>query len=280
MGVGSSRVGALREVALREAQGALLDLDDSLDCLAGPVEDLVQLLRPTGALFRGALDFNPVTRVVGHKIEVRERENIFFVARIQDGTIRKEGDADGRDEPADETVGGLHELLSAEPATGFYDGNEAAGDGGGSGSAIGLKDIHIQNEGPFAKGLQVDCLPERAADQALDFHAAAIQVDAFAGLAIASCARKHGVFRGEPAGAGSGKEAGDAVLHGDRAKDARLTLSDKAGALCVFLDAELQGYRAKRAGGAAIRSQDGSPPRESRSQEGAPQAAETARTER
>ena len=134
-----------------------------------------------------------------------------------------------------------------------------AGDGGSAGAAIGLEDIAVQDDGALAEGFHVDDGAEAAADEALDLVGAAANLAAFA-LARGTGeggARQHAVLGGDPAAAGVAEPAGDALLDGGVAEDARVADLDQDGALGGADEVWREGGGAQGVGGAIVWTEDG-----------------------
>ena len=92
--------------------------------------------------------------------------------------------------------------------------DEAAGDRGGAGAAVGLQHLAVDPDRPLAEGLAIDDAAQGAADQALDLHRAAgwaapVDLALRAGVGRGG---DHGVLGRDPALAGAVEELGHAVV--------------------------------------------------------------------
>ena len=173
-----------------------------------------------GAAFAGALQLNKFSPVVHDKIHVRLGTGILHVAEIQQGLVLHDARADGGYLRNDGIFGQkavLHELVH-----GHDQRHIRAGDAGGAGAAVGGEHIAVQGDGAFAQFGHVHRLTQRAADEPLNLHTAAVLLDAVPGLAPPGGGGQHGVFRRDPALSFVSKKGRNGFFHAGGADDAGL----------------------------------------------------------
>ena len=107
--------------------------------------------------------------------------------------------------------------------------------------AVRLQYVAVQGNGAFPQLLHIHRLTQAAADQPLNFHAAAIFFDAVPGLAAACGRGQHGVFRRYPAPALVPQEGGHVFLHAGGADYPGFTGGNQAAASGGFHKAGLNG---------------------------------------
>ena len=90
--------------------------------------------------------------------------------------------------------------LFADRADRIDQGDKAAGDAGRAGAAVGLQHVAIDGDGAGAQGGQVDGGPQAAADEPLDFLAAAVDLAPLPFFTRGGAAGQHAVFGRDPAG--------------------------------------------------------------------------------
>src|SRR5690606_11879246 len=124
-----------------------------------------------------------------------------------------------------------------EPGDGVGQCDVGAGDGGGTGAAVGLQDVAVDGDGVLAQCGQIDAGAQRAADEATDLVGAATDLAAhrFTLGTFVGGGRQHRVLGGQPAQAGTAPPGGDALGDAGGAHDAGV--------------AELDEHRARRVGG-------------------------------
>ena len=107
--------------------------------------------------------------------------------------------------------------LSFQPPKGSPHGQRRPGDGGRAGAAVGRQHIAVHPQGPLPQQAEIDHVPERPADEALDLvgapGAAARRLPAAAGM---GGGRQHAVLGGDPALSRSQEKGRDALLQGNR----------------------------------------------------------------
>ena len=124
--------------------------------------------------------------------------------------------------------------LLHQPVAGKSHGDKAAGNRGGTGTAVALDHIAVDGDGALAQQLHIDGSAEAAADQTLDLSASArqLQLVHIAAAALAVGAGQHRVLRRDPAAAGLhvGRHAllhrGAAQHHGIAALDQHAAFSE------------------------------------------------------
>jgi hypothetical protein len=148
--------------------------------------------------FAAALEFDE-TLVIGHnEVHIDLSIDVFGVAEIEEGRILDHSDTDSGD-GVEEWV--FCDFLSLDEALdGEGEGDEAAGDGGGSGAAVGLEDVAIDPDGARAEFEEVEGGAERTADETLDFLGTAVDAaaGAIARLTLECGIREHAVFGSDP----------------------------------------------------------------------------------
>ncbi len=115
-----------------------------------------------------------------------------------------------------------HQLVERQ-----LEGHEAARDGRAARAAVGLQHVAVHVDRALAEGLEVDHAAQRAADQALDLHGAAVRAPLrhVALLALAGGRGQHPVLGRDPAAALAGHPARHVLLGrggADHARAARL----------------------------------------------------------
>ena len=168
-------------------------------------EHLGQLGLAEGGLFAGALQFDEFARGVHDEVQIHLRRGVFRVAKIQQGLLLDDADADGGDGAAQRVCGQLafgHQLADRQGER-----HVAAGNGRGAGAAVGLQDIAVHPDGAGAQFLQVDGGAHGPADEALDFLGAPVNLALgdVALFALQGGVGEHRVFGRDPA-------PGDALL--------------------------------------------------------------------
>jgi len=94
--------------------------------------------------------------------------------------------------------------LLYQPLAGQRQRHEAAGNAGGTGTAVALQNITVDGDGALAQQLHIHRRPKAAANEPLNFRAAAaeLQLVHITAAALAVGAGQHGVLRRDPAAAG------------------------------------------------------------------------------
>ena len=144
-------------------------------------DQFVQLVAGKGAALACALQLDERAGLVHDEIHVRLRGAVLGIAQIQTGRIRHQPGADGGKLMHD---GGFLDFPRAQQLIHrAAQRHKAARDGGRARAAVGLEHIAVDGDRSFAQIPPVDCLPQRAADEPADFHAAAVLLHAVARLA-------------------------------------------------------------------------------------------------
>src|SRR5262249_29534803 len=126
-----------------------------------------------GLLFAGTLDFDELA-VGGHdEVHVDGGVLVLEIIEVEEGLTIDHAHADGGDELLDGGFG--EEAFFDELLDGERGGHAGAGDGGGAGAAVGLKDVAIDAERAWAEQVEIDYGAEGAADEALELDAAAVE---------------------------------------------------------------------------------------------------------
>lgn len=212
-------------------EGGLLGGEELADAGFGDVEHLGELGAGVGVFFGGGLGFDEAAAGEHDDVHVDGGAGVFFVAEVEEDVAVDDADGGGGDhlgEGCDLEGSGDDELVEGDG-----EGDGGSGDGGGAGSAVGLEDVAVEDDGAFAEGFHIDYGAEGAADEALDLVGAAAYFAAF-GLACGAGeggAGEHAVLGGDPAAAGVAEPAGDALLDGGVAEDAGVAGLDEDGAL-------------------------------------------------
>ena len=202
-----------------------------MDALFGVVEHLAELLAGVGVLLGGGLGLDEAAVGEHDDVHVYRCAGVFFVGEVEEDVAVDDADAGGGNHLAEgrglEGSGG-HEFPQREG-----EGDAGSGDGCGAGSAVGLDDVAVEDDGALAEGLHIDDAAETAADEALDLVGAAAYLAALAlaGGAGEGGAGEHAVLGRDPAAAGVAEPAGDALLDGGVAEDASVAGLHEDGAL-------------------------------------------------
>ena len=95
----------------------------------------------------------------------------------------------------------LDHLPRLHPGETIVERDPGAGNGGGTGAAVGLDDVAVDGDLPLAERFQIDDRAQAAADQALNFDGAAVLLARrrLAARAFERGARQHAVFGRDPA---------------------------------------------------------------------------------
>jgi hypothetical protein len=210
-------------------EGVLLEVEKLSETELAEGEHGMELRFIEGRFFAAALEFDE-SLVIGHdKVHIDLGVDVFGVAEIEEGRVLDQSDTDGGDGVEE---GGFGDFLRLEEALdGEGEGDKAAGDGGGSGAAVGLEDVAIDPDGARAEFDEVEGGAERSADESLDFLGTA--VDAAAGavarFTLERGVREHAVFCGDPAAEDVlfFHPAWDGFLDGDAADDASIAPFDE-----------------------------------------------------
>jgi len=204
--------------------------EELADTLFGEVEHLVELGAGVGVLFGGGLGFDEAAVGQHDDVHVDGGAGVFFVTEVEQGVAVDDADGGCGDHLFERR--GLEGAGGDELRESDGEGDGGSGDGGGAGSAVGLEDVAVEDDGALAEGLHVDDAAQGAADEALDLVGAAADLAAFtlAGGAGEGGAGQHAVLGGDPAAAGVAEPAGDTLLDGGVAEDARVAGFDKDGA--------------------------------------------------
>ena len=121
--------------------------------------------------FRRALHLDDPFRAGHDEIGVGLRCGVLGVVEIEHRGAVADAAGDGRHMVAQRV--GLEHLARLHPGDAVVQRDEAAGDRGGAGAAIGLDDVAIDGDLPFAERFEVKHRAQAPADQALDFDGAA-----------------------------------------------------------------------------------------------------------
>ncbi|MCY1179458.1 hypothetical protein D9M73_198620 [compost metagenome] len=128
-----------------------------------------------------------------------------------------------------ERVAALEAAALLDDCQSVAQGNHGAGDGRGTGTAIGLDHVAIDVQGDVTELAHVQRGAQRTADQALDFQGAAtlLATAGFTLVTFAGGARQHAILGGQPALALAFEEARYTVFNADRADDFGVTELDQ-----------------------------------------------------
>jgi ATP-dependent RNA/DNA helicase IGHMBP2 len=150
-------------------------------------------------LLAGSLDLHEAAPAGHHHVHVHGGVEILLVIRVQHGKFADPGDTDGGDAVAKHGAGAAGQQLP-QAMERVDNGDEAGGDAGGAGAAIGFQHVAIDGDQPLAQRCEVGDGAQTAADQALDFRGASIHVPAaFAAFSRLGAAGEHVVFGSDPA---------------------------------------------------------------------------------
>ena len=146
--------------------------------------------------------------------------------------------------------------LGDQPPDGDDKGDVGAGDGGGARAAVGLQHVAIHADGARAELFQVERGAHGAADEALDFLRASVNLALgdVARFALQGGVGEHRILRRDPA-AGDAlflHPARDVFLDGHAADDARVAPFDERRAGGVGRDVVLKADGAKLVGLPAV----------------------------
>lgn len=201
-----------------------------MDALFGEVEHLVELATGVGVFLGCGLSLDEAAIGQHDDVHVDGGAGVLFVGEVEEDVAVDDADGGGGDHLFQgrgfEGAGG-YELVEREGQ-----GDAGSGDGRGTGSAVGLEDVAVEDDGALAEGLHVYYAAEAAPDEALDLVGAAADLAAlaFARGAGEGGAGEHAVLCGDPAAAGVAEPAGDALLDGGVTEDAGVARLHEDGA--------------------------------------------------
>ena len=177
------------------------------------------------------LNLDEETLARHHEIHVHFGARILGVVEIEKGSAVDYADADGGDviRHGDR----VHHPALLESSKEIDQGDEPAGDGGGSCSAVGLDDIAVNRDRPLAECVQVGDGPQGTADQALDLVGPPPDLPdgRFAGRPLLGRGGKHRVFRGQPASPRILEKGGNLFLDRRRTDHPRMPHLHQDGSL-------------------------------------------------
>ena len=186
-----------------------------------------------------------------HEVQVHVGVLVFAVIQVEQFRAVEQADADRRDAAAQDrgrrrqrSSGGGWRLRRSRQ--GVDQGDEGAVDGRGARAAVGFEHVAVDPQGALAELRQVDDGPQTAADEPLDFDAAAVDLAAaVARLARVGAAGQHAVLGGEPALAGADEERRHGRLDAAGAEDggAAHAHQDAAGRLAGVATLKRQGTK-------------------------------------
>ena len=225
---GSDQQGLGADVTRRVAQGLALGSHQLLNAAFAVVQQAAELLGGEGTTLAGALQLDEFALLVHDQVHVHLGRGVLHIAQVAAGGVVHHAHRD-RCHLVDD--GALQQLAFAdELIDGEGQGDHRTGDGRGAGAAVSLEHIAVQGDGALAQLGQVNGLTQAAANQALDFNAAAVLLDAVALLALAGGRGQHGVFRRDPALILAPQEGRHALLHRGGADHAGIAGGNQAGA--------------------------------------------------
>ena len=237
-------------------EGRLLRGEELADTFFCVVEHLVELRAGVGVLFGGGLGLDEAAVGEHDNVHVDGCAGVLFIAEVEEGVAVDDADGGCGDHLAEgrglECSGG-DEFLERDG-----EGYGGSGNGRGAGSAVGLEDVAVEDDGALAKGLHIDDGAEATADESLDLVGAAADLAALglAGGAGEGGAGEHAVLGGDPATAGVAEPGGDALLDGGVAEDAGVACLDEDGAFGHGDEAGGDADRAEGVGGAGVGTKD------------------------
>src|SRR5262249_9138126 len=183
---------------------------DGVDAQLAQLEQAVELAAVERRLLAAGLYLDEVAAAGHHQVQVHVGVAVLDVLQVEQLLVVEQADADGGDAVAEDFGQGRQRRQGgglARGEQGIDEGDVGAVDGRGARAAVGFQDVAVDPEGAFADLGQVDDGAEAAADESLDFDAAAIDpAAAVARLARGRAAGEHSVFGGEPALAGADQE--------------------------------------------------------------------------
>jgi hypothetical protein len=237
-------------------ESGLLGNEELADAFFGVVQHCVELRAGIGVFFGGGLGLYEAAVSEHDDVHVDGGAGVLFVAEVEEDVAVDDADGGGGDHLGEGR--GLEGAGVDELVEGDGEGDRSSGDGGGSGAAVGMEDVAVQDDGAFTECLHVDDGAEGAADEALDLVGAATDLAALglAGGAGEGSAGEHSVLGGDPASAGVAEPAGDCGLYGSVAEDAGVAGFDEDGALGGGDVAGSDAQGAEGVGGAGVGTED------------------------
>ena len=227
---------------------------DFLQAFLREDEEALELVVAEGGFFAGALNFDELTLAGHDDVEVHFGVLVFQIRDVEELASGDDADADGGDGIGE---GVVVEFFRVEKfLDGEAGGEVGAGDRGGAGAAVGLKNVAVEPEGVLAEFAEVDDGAEGAADEALDLDGAAVDLAAgdVTGFALVRAVGEHRILGGQPATLDALllHPGGDAGFDGGGADDACFAVADEDRASGVRCDVRFEGDGAELIVGAAV----------------------------
>src|SRR3569623_80945 len=214
-------------------RGALLG-DELADAALREFEHGLQFFHAEGVALGRALHLDEGAGLVHYHVHVGFGVGIFGVIEVEHRHTLVDADRHRRHLAVNGVF--IDDAALLHVAHGVNQRDVAARDGRGAGAAVGLEDVAIDGDGALAQRRRIHHGPQRAADQALDFHGAAALL-ALRGLALgalAGGARQHAVFGGDPAAAVAFDPARHAVFDAGGAQHPSVAEFDEHRSFGVF----------------------------------------------
>lgn len=202
--------------------------------------------------FGGALDFDKFSASGHNDVHVGLGGGIFFVIKVEHFHSADDTDGNCRHWFVHEVA--FDHFAVEHPGDGLVAGDVGGGDGCRSGSAIGHEGVAVDSDGSLSHSFEINDGAEGAADETLDFHCAAVgAAPADVSLvALATGSREHGVFGGDPSGAGAFEPSGDIFFDGGGDVHVGVSHFDEAGAFGVFAESGFEGYGSELVVGSSV----------------------------
>ena len=200
---------------------------------------------------RGALHLDDATIFGHHHVHVGLGGGVFDVLQIADCLPFEHADGDGCDHLLERAL--FDQPLLHHPVQRIHQRHAGPGDGGGTGTAVGLQHVAVNGNGVLAQGAQVYRRAQGAGDQAGDLQGAATLLAGrrFAVHPGVGGARQHAVLGSDPPLPLAFEEARHAGVDAGGAEHAGVAEFHQHGPFSMLGEVAGDGYRT-HLGGAAI----------------------------
>ena len=182
--------------------------EDSRQAAFGQVEERRELTSRVTSSFSSSLSLDQSTVGSHNHVHINLGLRVFFVAEVKQGRPFDNSYRGGCDQVFQGRL--LQGPRFNESSEGEGKGDTGSGNCSGASSAVGLDDVAIEDDSPFAEQMHIDDRAQASADQALYLVRSAPNFASltFSGTAGEGCSGQHRVFGRDPSAAGITKPAG------------------------------------------------------------------------